>query len=807
MGLQLSPSCLLEWLNITEISDQEVTEWSSELTQMGLECEVVHSKPLFENVIVGRITAVNAHPNADRLNICQVDVGSQSLSIVCGCSTVAVGQTVVVAVVGARLPEFKIKRSKIRGVESEGMLCSPKELGYGLPSSGIWQLNESIQPGTLFADLVQLNTTFLELDVTPNRGDWLSSRGVARELSLIKKLNCHWQEKQCQVKLHQWGGYPVNIVASDDCPVYCMASVSGIGCSYDQMPLWLIERMRELSIHMVHPIVDLLNYVAIEYGQPMHAFDHNNLSGTVEIRRALDNEKIELLNGEICQLTSEMLIIADNNGPLALAGVMGGADSAVSESTQTILIESAHFDPNRIAKACRHYRYTSDAAYRFERGVDSDLPAIALKRAIELIQICFPDSHVSDIQTTSVKNRDAEKPVITLSHKRIEGYLGDSVTVEEVSDSLAKIGQYTFCDRNQQWSVTQPSHRHDLVHEVNWISEVIRLRGYDRLLSKTPDLPLSLEAQSFHWSMPFICGEYLRSIGYNELLSFTFVDRASQKNITGHDDTAVALLNPMSQTGDVLRQTLCLGLLKAAQYNIQRQKDAFKIFEWGNAYTKSAAGVIQSDRLISGLSVGKSSEDSWCYQSREVDFFDIKGHVIGLLDRFGLAVDAVFETSDLALLHPYQQANVIVCDRKIGSVGMLHPELSKQFDLPTAVGLFELDYTLIKPDAFKRVNNTSKYPSVKRDLSFWISEDITYHDIKKAILSLGIKSYKKMDLFDVYYDKEHEAAVSLSISIWFQHPDKTLSEKEIIKYMNNILDRLERDFNIQLRGGIHGYSH
>ena len=345
------------------------------------------------------------------------------------------------------------------------------------------------------------------------------------------------------------------------------------------------------------------------------------------------------------------------------------------------------------------------------------------------------------------------------------------------------------------------------MHEVNWISEVIRLRGYDRLLSKTPDLPLSLESQSFHWSMPFICGEYLRSIGYNELLSFTFVDRLSQKNITGHDDTAVALLNPMSQTGDVLRQTLCLGLLKAAQYNIQRQKDAFKIFEWGNAYTKSAAGVIQSDRLISGLSVGKSSQDSWCYQSREVDFFDIKGHVIGLLDRFGLAADAVFETSDLALLHPYQQANVIVCDRKIGSVGMLHPELSKQFDLPTAVGLFELDYTLIKPDAFKRVNNTSKYPSVKRDLSFWISEDITYHDIKKAILSLGIKSYKKMDLFDVYYDKEHEAAVSLSISIWFQHPDKTLSEKEIIKYMNNILDRLERDFNIQLRGGIHGYSH
>ncbi|MBF12818.1 MAG: phenylalanine--tRNA ligase subunit beta [Legionellales bacterium] len=803
MSLVLPVQLVNDWLGTQQPDMPTADAYADALTVHGLEATVLAVEPPFDGVVTGQIQSVSQHPNADRLNVCTVDIQSKLLTIVCGCSSVRPGLVVAVALVGCQLPGLKIKKSKIRGVVSEGMLCSPKELGFGFAYDTIWHLDPTTPLGLDFSALLQTQQTHLELDITPNRGDWLSARGVARELSLVHSLPVDWREKPANVELCQWDGFPVDIHDKQGCQHYSLVSLSGFRSDYTTVPLWLIERMRQCQINMVHPIVDILNYVAVEYGQPMHAFDRDQLTGSIHVRNARQGESLRLLNHEMCELNEDVLIIADAAKPVALAGVMGGLDSSVTESTQTILIESAHFSPARIARACRRYRLASDAGYRFERGVDTHIAEKALLRAIELIQLCFPSASVTDIQTS---RSDHQPCRIELKQQLITDYLGYELTTSHIHRCLTSVATIKPQADGKSWLVEQPSHRFDLISEVNWVSEVIRVSGYDTLKSCQPNLPISLDPSRLDWATPFTCSHFLKSLGYVESLSFSFVDGASQERIWNSQDHAVKLLNPLSQAGDVLRQTLSLGLLKSAQHNIQRQKHTFKMFEWGNVYAKNQADELVEKRLIAGICVGKTSAQNWCVSVKDIDYFDIKSHVVSLFSMFDLSSQLEFEVSDHSLYHPYQQANVLIDGVTLGHLGMIHPEVARQFDLPLCVGLFEIDYSHLRQKQFKHVNQASKFPSVRRDLSFWISADVDFGSIKKTIDSLDINTFKSIDLTDVYCSQGDgdDNRVSFTIALYFQHTEKTLSERDVNRYLQGIVSCLETHFNIELRGEING---
>ncbi|HYF97750.1 MAG TPA: phenylalanine--tRNA ligase subunit beta, partial [Coxiellaceae bacterium] len=703
--MKLSEQWLREWVN-PPISTKVLGE---QLTMAGLEVDsIIPAAPAFNNVIVGFIKEAVQHPDADRLRVCKVDVGqAEPLQIVCGAANARAGIKVAVAMVDAVLPgDFKINRSKIRGVESCGMLCSSKELGLTEEAEGIMELLPDAPLGTNIRDYLKLDDQVIEVELTPNRGDCLSVQGVARELAAVNQLGIiktDYKEQAAAIKdnLH------VDVLNSTACPRYLGRVIRGINTDA-LTPLWMQERLRRSGIRNIHPVVDIMNYVMLELGQPLHAFDLNKLKGTIQVRLAALGEKISLLDGQEIKLNTSTLVIADEQGPQAIAGIMGGLDSAVTQQTHDLFLESAFFTPASIGVEARQYGLQTDASYRFERGVDPELPRLAMNRACELLQQIV-GGQLGPITEVVAQEQISALAQINLNLADVKRLLGLELKESEITRILTSLGIQILTQEQGVWQVQAPSFRFDLRIAADIIEEIARLVGYDQIPVQSENYSAHIVAESGRELNLSTLTKTLVSRAYQEVISYSFIDPEWQQ-LFNPEQTPIRLANPLTQDMSVMRTSLWPGLVKIAHYNLARQASRVRIFEKGLCFSEG------EQRLkIGALITGNLYAEQWGTAARPVDFFDLKADLEALLALSKQANPVKWLPAQHPALHPGQSAQLELAGHVLGYAGALHPRLVQALDLKHAPFLFELDFELCKKIAPSHYQAISKFPAVRRD--------------------------------------------------------------------------------------------
>jgi len=788
--MRISNQWLLEWVD----HGLDPEELGHRLTMAGLELDALEPAAAeFSGVVVGRVLQVQPHPDADKLRVCQVEDGSGSpVQVVCGAPNVAEGMNVPFARVGAVLPEnFKIKKAKLRGVESFGMLCSARELGLAESSEGLMPLPADLAPGADVREALRLDDTILEVDLTPNRADCLSMAGIAREVAtLTGKPLCAPQIKPIGAAVDD--RFPVSIEAQDDCPVYAGRVLRGVNPAAET-PLWMREKLRRAGIRSLGPLVDVTNYVMLELGQPMHAFDLARLEGGIVVRRALDGEKLTLLDGQEITLSGADLVIADQARALALAGIMGGEASGVDEGTRDVFLESAHFAPMAIAGRARQHGLHTDSSHRFERGVDPELPTRALQRATALL--CEIAGGQPGPVVEAMGSRRPEITPITLRASRISRMLGVSIDETEVTRLLTSLG----CQVEPMagvWRVTPPSFRFDLAIEVDLIEEVARVHGYDRLPSVVP--PLSPVLGSVDESrLPLTrLRQLLVDLGYQEAITYSFVD-PQWEALFAPGTRPLTLANPISSELAVMRSSLWPGLVKALKYNLNRQQERVRLFESGLRFVSQGDDLMQ-ESMISSVASGPVNPLQWGSPERAMDFFDLKGDVENLLD-LGRR-DLRFEAEQHPVLHPGQSARVLLDGEPCGWLGALHPQLLARLDLDQDVYVMELSLDAITRGSVPKFSEQSKFPAIRRDLAVVVDGACTASQVREAIHSLAIPSLREVVVFDVYTGKGvPDGRKSLALGLILQELSRTLTDQEVDEVINGIVEKLETDVGATLR--------
>jgi phenylalanyl-tRNA synthetase beta chain len=793
--MKFSEQWLRSWVN-PGLSTQEMCD---QLTMAGLEVDSVESAAgAFTEVVVARVESLEKHPDADKLNVCQVSDGSETLQIVCGASNVRPGLIIPLAKIGAVLPgNFHIKPAKLRGVESSGMLCSEKELGLADSADGLMELPDDAPVGQNIREYLQLEDNIIELDLTPNRGDCLSIAGVARELGVLNA---------CEVTEQQWAPYKqtiddeflVEIKAQEACTHYAGRIIKKVNAKA-KTPLWMLERLRRGGIRGLSAIVDITNYVMLELGQPMHAFDLQKLDKKITVRFAEDKEKVLLLDGKEVELRSDTLVIADNSSVLAIAGVMGGEDSAVTDSTVDIFLESAFFKPIAIAGKARNYGLHTDSSHRFERGVDTQLQVHAIERATELIRdICGGD--VGPVVQCEAAAHSADIVPIQLRADRIKRVLGIDISEDDVTDIFQRLGMETkiFPDG---WLIKPPSFRFDIQIEADLLEEVVRVYGYNNIPRTRPSYHAIVQGQAEAENSLNTLKKCLVNRGYYEAISYSFVDPAWQKIIDPEIDT-IALANPLSSEMSVMRTTLWPGLLHALKHNVNRQQHRVRLFETGLRFIPGgdASGVnaIAQEAMFAGVICGDVHNEQWSEQSRKVDYFDIKSDIETLLS-FS-AVDTVFEAAEHPALHPGQSACIKQGEEIIGWVGALHPEVQKALDIDPRVFVFELKQSAILNNNIPAFSPLSRFPEVRRDLAILVDEKTPVADILAAIDESSSDLVKETQLFDIYTGKGvEEGRKSVAFGLILQEFSRTLTDNEVDAEIENIVSTLNQQFAATLR--------
>jgi phenylalanyl-tRNA synthetase beta chain len=790
--MQISEAWLREYVNPAITTEQLVAQ----LTMAGLEVDsVTPAAAQFSGVVVGEVLAMEQHPDADRLRVCQVEVGeTEPLQIVCGASNVRVGLKIPAALIGAVLPgDFKIKKSKLRGVESFGMLCSEKELGLAADASGLMELAADAPVGTDIREYLSLNDNIIEVDLTPNRADCLSIEGIAREVAVLNKLDWSVVQAEKTATAHS-ENLKVAVSAPSACPRYLGRLIKGINPTAET-PLWMQERLRRSGIRSLSAVVDVTNYVLIELGQPLHAFDAAKLSGTINVRYAQADESLSLLNGQTIKLNNETLVIADDRQALALAGVMGGSESAVSGETLDIFLECAFFSPQSIAGKARNYGLHTDSSHRFERGVDYTLQERAIERATQLIASIAGGSvgPITDVTTDSAL---PQRPAVLLRKQRLEKTLGIAFTDEQVVDIFQRLGM-SVQTTPDSWSVTPPGCRFDIAIEADLIEEIARIVGYNNLpnssllmrseLGKATESILELDRAK----------DLLIDRGFQEAITYSFVDEEIQQAIAP-EDAVVRIKNPISADLSVMRTTLWCGLLKAALHNTNRQQNRVRFFETGLRFI-DIDGSTKQQKMLSGLALGSAYSEQWGSVARKVDFFDIKADIEALFALTGCEVQ--FVPGKHSALHPGQTAEIVSQQgEKIGWLGMLHPNLEKQLGFDTQVFLFELDQDLLLNKQVPKFKPLSKYPSVRRDLALIVKEEIAADQIINCIKSCAEPTLQDIVIFDIYRGKGvEEGSKSVALSLIIQDFSQTLTDSEIDAIFSRLLERLNTTLNAKLR--------
>ncbi|MEY4768005.1 MAG: hypothetical protein RL637_644 [Pseudomonadota bacterium] len=784
------------WLRTLVNPKLSTTELVEQLTMAGLEVESVTAVAgEFSGVVVAEVLTVIPHPNADRLRVCEVKVANNEiLQIVCGATNVRAGLKVPAALIGAVLPQdFKIKKSKLRGVESQGMLCSATELGLAEVADGLLELAADAPVGVNIRQYLQLDDHILEFNLTPNRADCLSVEGLAREIAALNGIV--WQPlktESTEITVSQ--SLPIIVANPEACPRYLGRVIQAVN-PQAATPLWMMERLRRSGQRSLGILVDVTNYVLLELGQPLHAFDAAKLSGNIQVRYARVGESLALLNGQHIELTAETLVIADQQKPLALAGIMGGSESAVSETTTDIFLECAFFNPIIMAGKARQYGLHTDSSHRFERGVDFELQHRAIERATQLI-VEIAGGLVAEINEFVDQKHLPKISPIQLRHSRINQVLGIEIADNIVIDILQNLGMQVLSESNI-WTIIPPSARFDIKIEADLIEEIARIYGYNQLPQQLTITPNQLaQVQETQLTLDRI-KDLLVDRGYQEIVSYSFVDPNLQQQLMP-DFPAVALQNPISNEMAVMRTTLWSGLLSTALHNLHRQHSRMRLFETGLRFVQQD-GQLQQQKRLAGLIIGSAMPEQWAEANRPVDFFDLKADVEAIFALSGSAVEYV--SANHSALHPGQSAQLLNSQGElIGWVGLLHPTLERNLGFHQSVFLFELDQATLLTKPLPHFQPLSKFPSVRRDLAIIVEDKITANAIINSIYQSAEANLQQAFIFDVYQGKGiTEGYKSIALALILQNNEQTLTDLQIDAIVTNFLNTLTRDTGAKLR--------
>jgi phenylalanyl-tRNA synthetase beta chain len=758
------------------------------LTFGGIEVEAVEpAAPAFDRVVVAEILSVEKHPQADRLNVCQVNAGAEPLTIVCGAPNARAGMRVPAALPGARLPGMEIKLTKVRGIESQGMLCSAVELGLSEDAAGLLELAADAPVGKTVRELLDLDDQVLTTKPTPNRGDCLSVLGLAREVAALSGVALQWSEPvpvQPAVK----DMVEISVDAPDDCPRYCARMISGVNAAAST-PDWMTRRLLRSGIRAISAIVDVTNYVLLEMGQPLHAFDAAKVSGGICVRRAVSGESLALLNGTLLKLSPDYLVIADQKQPLALAGIMGGEHSGVTSATRNVILESAFFVPEVVAGKTRVLGFGSDSAYRFERGVDFAGARAAMERATQLIvQVCGGQAGpVAEAKSTlPVRNK------VTLRLERAQRVLGFAMDEKVAVSILDRLGCRPRA-ANGVVEAVPPSYRFDIAIEEDLIEELARVYGYANIPALLPPAAAALLPVPESIRSPAAIRRLLAGLDYQEAVTYSFVDRTWESDFCANDDP-VALANPIASQMGVMRSSLIGGLINAVTFNVSRKQGRVRLFEIGRCFLNEA-DYPQPVR-VGAVAHGDADPVQWGQKSRTVDFHDIKADLEILLAPRA----ASFRPAAHPALHPGKSAEISVGGETVGWIGELHPRWQRKYDLPSAPVLFELDLSALMQRELPVFQQVARFPAVRRDLAAEFDENVRYEDICSELKRQGPAILRDVVAFDLYRGEGvQKGKKSLAFSVLLQDTHKTLTDAEAEKAVVELRRILQEQFKAKLR--------
>lgn len=791
--MKFSEQWLRSWVN-PQVSRDELV---ARLSMAGLEVDsVTPAAGVFSGVVVGEVLSTEQHPDADKLRVCQVSNGAESFQVVCGAPNARPGIKIPFAMIGAELPgDFKIKKAKLRGVESNGMLCSASELQISEENDGLMELPTDAPVGQDIRTYLDLDDASIEVDLTPNRGDCLSLAGLAREVGALYAAPVTRPVIAAVAPSHD-EVRPVEVLAAQACPRYLGRVVRNVDLS-KPTPLWMVERLRRAGVRSIDAAVDITNYVMLELGQPMHAFDLAEINGGIRVRMAEEGEKLVLLDGQEVSLRADTLVISDHNRALAIAGVMGGEHSGVSDKTRDLFLESAFFDTIAIAGKARSYGLHTDSSHRFERGVDWQLAREAMERASALLLEIVGGEAGPIIEVVSQQQLPTVAPV-TLRAERVEQMLGLKMDEAEIVRLLTGLGLAVSADGAGQWQVAVPSHRFDISIEVDLIEELGRLYGYNRLPVRYPQARLAPQAKAEAAVELPALRRLLVARGYQEAITYSFVD-PKLFELFSPGVEPLLLANPISADMAAMRASLWPGLVKALQHNLNRQQSRVRLFESGLRFVGQLEGLKQ-EAMLAGVISGSRLPESWAHGREAVDFYDIKADVEALLAAAGAGESFTFVPGEHAALHPGQTARIEREGRLVGFLGAIHPELSKALGLDQPVYLFELvlaDVTQGRMPVFKEL---SRFPEVRRDFALVVDQETPAEALLSAIRETAGEWLTDLKLFDVYHGKGIDPhRKSLAVGLTWQHPSRTLNDDEVSTTTQNILTSLEQRFNATLR--------
>ena len=783
------------WLKQYTNVEDNANALAEKITRGGIEVEgVEYLAEEISNVVVGYVVSKEKHPDAEKLNVCQVNVGEEeNLQIVCGAPNVDAGQYVIVAKVGAKLPGIKIKKAKLRGVESQGMICSLAELGLSksvVPKNyqeGIYVFETEQELGSDVIEVLGLNDYILDLSITPNRADALSMRGLTYELGALynNKVNFNDVEKE-----ENYEATSLQVaVESDSCRNYVGQIVKNV--EVKSSPLWLQTRLMNSGIRPINNIVDITNYVLLEFGQPMHAFDKDLVGDKIVVRDAKEGEVLETLDGEERKLQTTDLVITDGTRAIALGGVMGGKNTEVSEETKNIILESAYFNPTSVRRTSAAHGLRSDSSARFEKGIDPNMQKAALARAVELILELCPNAVVES--SVGVVNKEEEK-VVEITTSYINNYLGITLSTEEIAAILEGLS-FTVEVSGENLVVKVPTRRPDISIKQDLVEEVIRIYGYDNLASTLPKFSKTTKGGlTYSQRMVRDLRAVYASLGFNDTINYSLVSEEEATEYTLEDHHKVRLLMPMTETHSTLRQSLVPGLLNTVQYNVARKQKDLKLLEIGRVFFGSGDDNIQPKETLylSAALTGEERATKWLKESSSLDFFAAKGYLEVVFERLGLDEKVTYRKSTLEGMHPGRFAEVYLGEKRIGFIGEVHPRVADKLGLNTTY-VFEinLDEVISESKVKPKYEEVTKYPEITRDIAMLVDVKDEYQNIYNVIESVNSKLITKVELFDLYVGAELLVGKkSLALTITYSDKQKTLTDEEVTAVHDKVLSAL-----------------
>ncbi|MBD3108365.1 phenylalanine--tRNA ligase subunit beta [Bacillus sp. AGMB 02131] len=797
---------LQQYIDLDGISAAELAD---KITKSGIEVEGVEQKSEgIKGVVVGHVLEKVKHPEADKLNVCQVDIGAEEpVQIVCGAANVDAGQKVAVATVGAVLPgNFKIKKAKLRGQASHGMICSLQELGYESKliakeySTGIFVFPNDVEVGTDALGQLNLDDEVLELSLTPNRSDCLSMLGVAYEVGAILGKDVKYPESTYTAGSEKASDYvSVEVEANEENPLYTAKIIKDV--KVGPSPLWMQNTLMAAGIRPHNNVVDITNYVLLEYGQPLHAFDYDKLgSKKIVVRNANEGETIMTLDDAERTLKAHNLVITNGTEPVALAGVMGGANSEVSDETTTVLLESAYFAASSVRKTSKELGLRSEASARYEKGVDPNRVRAAAERAATLMAEYAGGTVLEG--TVEVDTLTVEPAVVSITLEKINTLLGTALTMAEVEAIFAKL-KFETTVNGDEITVTAPTRRGDITIPEDLVEEVARLYGYDNIPKTLPNASGTVGKLSDYQAKRRAVRRYLEGAGLYQAITYALTSPAKAQAFALEVKDTVKLSMPMSEERSVLRQAIVPQLLEVLKYNVARQNDSVALYETGTVFLHTADNELPEEREhVAGALTGLWHSQAWQGEKKALDFFVAKGILEGLFEKLGVSGQIAFAAAQIDGMHPGRTASVSLNGTYIGYVGQVHPKVQQQYDIKETY-VFELSLQALLQAEVAPIAYTSipRFPSITRDIALVVDSATVAGDVQAIITEAGGKLLKEVSVFDVY-EGEHmeDGKKSLAFSLKYFDPEKTLTDEEVTKAHTKVLDAVKEKAGAELRG-------